>query len=532
MKANNLIKNPNCDEYLIESSPYNVDNVTYDARGNILSMRRKGRRQNSWGGYSEQIIDKLIFTIKSGSNELETITDGSGLFGLKEGVLGNTSFSYDNSGRLTSKVEQYFPSQRTTNIEEYNHHDLPQRISTGDFYIHTHYTADGQKVKVKRNYREMGSLVDEEIINLGPVQLKNGSLYTIPHEEGTFRIDDEGVFHREYYIKDHLGNIRVRFEDEDGDGRIRRVLPAENEPSESEVISSHHYYPFGLEWKGLFYQDASKEIDRHRYNGKELETVGLYDYGFRWYDPAVGRFMSVDPLASKMPAWSPYSYTFNNPIRFIDPDGRFPITPSFRKNYPLLTNFIENRLQNYIVNSPRMSSVLLNYTGGNLTHNQIASDFASDGGPTITNHSYNPHGLDINGEYDYQSNTIKFSDEELNRFEKILGNSDETIQKWGMMDFTELFVNEYVHYGDALDGLDVIQDENGNIVNDPNAPEPTWGNNVFEEGNEAAAKLFPLPTGRQNYFLYKNGQYVDPRSRTVHGTDETKKDETMIPPNN
>ena len=42
------------------------------------------------------------------------------------------------------------------------------------------------------------------------------------------------------------------------------------------------------------------------------------------YDVKVGRFMSVDPLAEKFPAWSPYSYTFNNPIRFTDPDGRAP----------------------------------------------------------------------------------------------------------------------------------------------------------------------------------------------------------------
>jgi len=40
------------------------------------------------------------------------------------------------------------------------------------------------------------------------------------------------------------------------------------------------------------------------------------------YDPAVGRFMGVDPLAEKYNSWSPYTYTLNNPVRYIDPDGR------------------------------------------------------------------------------------------------------------------------------------------------------------------------------------------------------------------
>ena len=61
------------------------------------------------------------------------------------------------------------------------------------------------------------------------------------------------------------------------------------------------------------------------YNGKELvEGIGLYDYGARWYDPVVGRWTSVDPLAGKMPGWSPYNYVMGNPLRLVDPDGRSP----------------------------------------------------------------------------------------------------------------------------------------------------------------------------------------------------------------
>ena len=62
---------------------------------------------------------------------------------------------------------------------------------------------------------------------------------------------------------------------------------------------------------------------KYKFNGKELdEETGFYYYGARYYDPRISIWLSVDPLAEKHPDYTPYAYCANNPIIYVDPDGR------------------------------------------------------------------------------------------------------------------------------------------------------------------------------------------------------------------
>lgn len=110
------------------------------------------------------------------------------------------------------------------------------------------------------------------------------------------------------------------FEDKNDDGLI---LEDPTNPQGNEVLQRELYYPFGLQFRGTAPLTPGVK-QPYLYNGKELDDTGLYAYGFRYYDPATGRFTGVDPIADQFAAHSSYHYAYNNPLRFIDLDGRAP----------------------------------------------------------------------------------------------------------------------------------------------------------------------------------------------------------------
>jgi len=95
--------------------------------------------------------------------------------------------------------------------------------------------------------------------------------------------------------------------------------------TKSPVIQQDDYYAFGLTFNS--YQRENSTKNNYTYNGKELQDeldLGWMDFGARMYQPEIGRWGVVDPKVEKYESISPYTYAFNNPIRFIDIQGMDP----------------------------------------------------------------------------------------------------------------------------------------------------------------------------------------------------------------
>lgn len=109
-----------------------------------------------------------------------------------------------------------------------------------------------------------------------------------------------------YYIKDHLGDVRMIM-DENGNPQVW-----------------NNYYPFGEEMPGLNIVNAGPD-SRYQFTSKELDAeTSLYYFGARYYDSWAGRFNSIDPHADLYHSWNPYAYSLDNPVLLVDQTGMDP----------------------------------------------------------------------------------------------------------------------------------------------------------------------------------------------------------------
>jgi RHS repeat-associated protein len=290
------------------SSNY-TEQLSYDKNGNITALQRYRHLPDP--------IDNLIYTYHG--NRLQQISDEGTPDGYPAGV---THYEYDANGNNT------FEGTRTR--VAYNEINLPQQVQLlGGRGIKNIYAADGRKLKTEA---KQGSEYIKEGTKTycGNVVFDiNDELDYILFDEGRILYNvDDSTFNFEYHLRDHLGSVRVAF------------TPPLEGAGEAIVVQETSYYPFGAPIADLSW--SPKSTNRYGYNGKEHIKefdLGWVDYGARVYNPIIGRWSVIDPLANKYYNMTPYGYVSNNPLKFIDPDGKekiIALNPNVQKNSHLI----------------------------------------------------------------------------------------------------------------------------------------------------------------------------------------------------
>ena len=243
--------------------------------------------------------------VSNNKNRIATIAEtGNFTRGFKTTVTGAATYGFDLNGNMARD-----PHKKMT--VSYFYHNLPKKVTfdNGNI-IEWVYDATGNKLTKKTNAATNN--VTHYINGIEYVGTVAGyNIEAIYHAEGRCT-PQSSTWRYEYSLRDHLGNTRITFTDLNSDGTI----------TASEILQQNHYYPFGGNIEGL---TSAGTPNKYQYNGKEWNAdFGLEwnDYGARAYDPWVGRWWSVDPMAEKYCRWSSYNYGVDNPVRFIDPDGK------------------------------------------------------------------------------------------------------------------------------------------------------------------------------------------------------------------
>ncbi|MDR4951152.1 DUF6443 domain-containing protein [Chryseobacterium sp. ES2] len=318
-----------------EAAKEYFEKLEYDLNGNITRLKRsEGILPGSTVAMS---IDNLKYDYSG--NRLIKVTDEQQNPSGYPSITVPNPIEYDN-GNLSGNGNMTKHLDKGISSIEYNYLNLPDKITQNSKLTSYLYRADG--VKVKKLFGEL------ETHYLDGFQYKTTFLRESWDGEGTFIPDpneipelklriiptSEGYYDAllnkyVYNFTDHLGNVRLSYTDTNGDGIIqpRRYNTSTCSPKfgclgewkPGEIVEVNNYYPFGLLHN---YTVTTQNAYQYKYNGKELQETGMYDYGARMYMADIGRWGVIDPLAETSRRFSPYNYALNNPIRFIDPDGR------------------------------------------------------------------------------------------------------------------------------------------------------------------------------------------------------------------
>ncbi len=181
---------------------------------------------------------------------------------------------------------------------------------------------------------------------------------------------------KEFELSNHLGNVLTVVSD-----KKLGVANAANTTIDyykADVQSANDYYAFGSMMNGRKYTGGGY---RYGFNGKEMddEVKGQGNqivYEARIYDSRLCRWLSIDPFTGKFPELSPYQNSENNPIYFMDNDGREP-------NRSQAANWTQIKavLVNYFKNPDNQSLHRLRYTEGSGGGGGQVGPFGGEKGP-------------------------------------------------------------------------------------------------------------------------------------------------------
>ncbi len=316
--------------YQISTNPYSkeyTEVIDYDLNGNISKLNRTGA---AVGGTAE-VMDDLTYTYNG--NRLSYVKEsgsGNALSGYPLGAGQGQNIGYDANGNMTSQ-----PDKGITKIA-YNYLDLPSSFTNTDASktISYVYLADGSKVQSTGNGKVTDYLDGFQYESTG------GTITTkiLANEEGYYDFINNRYV---YQYADHLGNIRLSY--------------TKNANGTAKILEENNYYPFGLKHGGYNTGDTTNNKFKYLYNSKELQSSGNLDYGWRQYMPDLARWFGMDQLSEGYHTASPYGYVLNNPVSFIDPDGR-DVNPT-PGGYEFRGNDIQY-LMNYLQSGSNVRSLL------------------------------------------------------------------------------------------------------------------------------------------------------------------------------